>query len=125
MNNYYLENWQRLRHVEGAAQRVQEDTMRFAGIMENLGVQIVDAVMTLFAFLPVLMALSDYVTELPIIGVSRSAVLCGDFLVHFRHCLPCPDRDQTAGAEFRNQRVEAAFRKELVYGEDYAERAEP
>ena len=28
MNNYYLENWQRLRHVEGAAQRVQEDTMR-------------------------------------------------------------------------------------------------
>ena len=36
--------------------------------MENLGVQIVDAVMTLFAFLPVLMALSDYVTELPIIG---------------------------------------------------------
>ena len=29
------------------------------------------------------------------------------------------------GLEFRNQRVEAAYRKELVYGEDDAERAEP
>jgi peptide/bleomycin uptake transporter len=29
------------------------------------------------------------------------------------------------GLEFRNQRVEAAFRKELVLGEDYEERAQP
>ena len=29
------------------------------------------------------------------------------------------------GLEFRNQRVEAAYRKELVYGEDDAERAQP
>ncbi len=29
------------------------------------------------------------------------------------------------GLEFKNQRVEAAFRKELVYGEDDAERAQP
>jgi peptide/bleomycin uptake transporter len=29
------------------------------------------------------------------------------------------------GLQFRNQRVEAAFRKELVYGEDNAERAQP
>ncbi|HEY8360287.1 MAG TPA: SbmA/BacA-like family transporter, partial [Ramlibacter sp.] len=30
MNDYYMAHWQRLRTVEGAAQRVQEDTMRFA-----------------------------------------------------------------------------------------------
>src|SRR2546430_5973921 len=30
MNDYYVGNWQRLRHIEGASQRVQEDTMRFA-----------------------------------------------------------------------------------------------
>ena len=30
MNEYYTEHWSRLRHVEGASQRVQEDTMRFA-----------------------------------------------------------------------------------------------
>ncbi len=29
------------------------------------------------------------------------------------------------GLNFRNQRVEAAYRKELVYGEDDAERAQP
>jgi peptide/bleomycin uptake transporter len=29
------------------------------------------------------------------------------------------------GLEFRNQRVEAAYRKELVLGEDHAERAQP
>ena len=29
------------------------------------------------------------------------------------------------GLEFKNQRVEAAFRKELVYGEDNNDRAEP
>ena len=29
------------------------------------------------------------------------------------------------GLEFNNQRVEAAYRKELVYGEDHAERADP
>ena len=29
------------------------------------------------------------------------------------------------GLEFRNQRVEAAYRKELVYGEDNADRAQP
>ena len=30
MNDYYMEHWHKLRHIEGAAQRVQEDTMRFA-----------------------------------------------------------------------------------------------
>ena len=29
MNDYYMANWSRLRHIEGASQRVQEDTMRF------------------------------------------------------------------------------------------------
>ena len=29
------------------------------------------------------------------------------------------------GLEFNNQKVEAAYRKELVYGEDYTDRAEP
>ncbi|SUB18879.1 microcin B17 transporter [Pantoea agglomerans] len=61
MNNYYMHNWQRLRHVEGAAQRVQEDTMRFATTLENWGVSFIQAIMTLVAFLPVLVALSHHV----------------------------------------------------------------
>ena len=68
MNNYYMDRWPRLRHIEGAAQRVQEDTMRFARIMEGLGVSFMRAIMTLFAFLPLLWGLSQHVTELPWIG---------------------------------------------------------
>ena len=68
MNDYYTEHWQKLRKIEGASQRVQEDTMLFAKIVENLGVSIVDSVMTLIAFLPILWGLSSYITTLPIVG---------------------------------------------------------
>ena len=35
MNDFYTANWERLRHIEGASQRVQEDTQRFAETLEN------------------------------------------------------------------------------------------
>ena len=54
MNDYYMAHWHKLRHIEGAAQRVQEDTMRFASIMESLGVDFMRSVMVLVAFLPIL-----------------------------------------------------------------------
>src|SRR3984957_18482254 len=68
MNDFYIANWPQLRTIEGASQRVQEDTMRFATTMENLGVNLISAVLTLLAFLPVLVRLSSNVTELPLIG---------------------------------------------------------
>ena len=42
--------------------------MRFSTTMEGLGVNLIDSVMTLIAFLPVLLRLSANVTELPLIG---------------------------------------------------------
>ena len=36
MNDYYTERWKLVRHIEGASQRIQEDTMRFASIMKTL-----------------------------------------------------------------------------------------
>ena len=75
MNDYYMERWPEVRGIEGAAQRVQEDTMRFAQIMEDLGVSVVDSVMTLFAFLPVLVGLSAQVTELPVVGAIPDPLL--------------------------------------------------
>ena len=126
MNDYYTRQWTRVRKIEGASQRIQEDTMRFADIMENLGVQMVDSVMTLFAFLPILLSLSVYITELPIVGVIPQPLLWASltwavfgtgFLALVGIKLP--------GLYFKNQRVEAAFRKELVYGEDDDSRAQP
>ena len=42
--------------------------MRFASIMKTLGVSIADAVMTLIAFLPVLLQPSENVKEPPVVG---------------------------------------------------------
>jgi peptide/bleomycin uptake transporter len=126
MNDYYMSRWAEVRHIEGASQRVQEDTMRFAAITEGLGVSIVDSIMTLIAFLPVLAALSVHVTTLPIIGEIGSPLLVmALFWSLFGTLLLAVVGFKLPGLEFRNQRVEAAYRKELVYGEDNAARAEP
>jgi peptide/bleomycin uptake transporter len=126
MNEYYTAQWAQVRHVEGASQRIQEDTMRFASIMESLGVSIVDAVMTLFAFLPVLWALSEYVTNLPIVGVIAQPLFWAALVWSiFGTALLAIVGIKLPGLEFKNQRVEAAFRKELVYGEDDETRAQP
>jgi peptide/bleomycin uptake transporter len=126
MNDFYVVNWPRLRTIEGASQRVQEDTMRFATTVEGLGVNLISAVLTLLAFLPVLLRLSSNITELPLIGsipyplviaaVVWSLLGTGALaLIGIR--LP--------GIEFFNQRVEAAYRKELVLGEDDSTHADP
>jgi peptide/bleomycin uptake transporter len=126
MNDYYTEQWITVRHIEGASQRIQEDTMRFAEIMENLGVSIVDAVMTLFAFLPVLWALSVYVSELPVVGVIAHPLFVASLVWSiFGTGLLAIVGIKLPGLFFKNQRVEAAFRKELVYGEDDTNRAQP
>ncbi|MCG8686445.1 MAG: peptide antibiotic transporter SbmA [Desulfobacterales bacterium] len=126
MNEYYTGYWKELRHIEGASQRIQEDTMRFASIMESLGVAMVDAVMTLFAFLPVLWSLSQYVTELPVVGAIPYPLFTAAILWSlFGTSLLAVVGIKLPGLEFKNQRVEAAYRKELVYGEDDELRAQP
>lgn len=126
MNDYYTANWQKLRHIEGASQRVQEDTMRFARIMEALGVSLLRSVMTLIAFLPLLWELSKHVTELPWIGaVPHSMVWVALLSAIGGTVLLAGAGIRLPGLEFNNQKVEAAYRKELVFGEDHAERAQP
>ena len=119
MTDYYAANWHTVRGIEGASQRVQEDTMRFARLMEGLGVSFMRSVMTLFAFLPILWALSEKITEFPWIGsVPRSLVWVAIAFALAGTVLMAVVGIKLPGLEFENQRVEAAFRKELVYGED-------
>ncbi|ESX96313.1 peptide antibiotic transporter SbmA [Mesorhizobium sp. LNJC403B00] len=126
MNEYYMFYWDRLRTIEGASQRVQDDTMRFSTTMEALGVNLVRSVMTLIAFLPVLLVLSKNVTELPIVGeVPYSLVVVAIVWSIFGTTFLALVGIKLPGLEFRNQRVEAAYRKELVYGEDDPNRARP
>lgn len=126
MNDYYTANWQRLRHIEGASQRIQEDTMRFASTVEDLGVSFLGSVMTLLAFLPILWTLSGYVKVLPFVGeVPQALVFVAIIWSVFGTGLLALVGIRLPGLEFKNQRVEAAYRKELVYGEDAQHRAEP
>ena len=125
LNDHYIKNWEKLRKIEGASQRIQEDSMRFAKIMEDLGTNLLDSLMTLIAFLPILWILSKQVTHLPIVGYVPQGLLIilitwsifGTIIVAFSGI-------KLPGLEFNNQKVEAAFRKELVYGEDNHSRAQ-
>lgn len=126
MNDYYMANWERLRHIEGASQRVQEDTMRFSTTVEGLGVAFIDSILTLIAFLPLLAQLSSHITALPLVGeVPYSLVVAALSWSLFGTVLLAVVGIKLPGLEFKNQRVEAAYRKELVYGEDHADRAQP
>ncbi len=126
MNAFYMAHWPILREVEGASQRIQEDTQRFARIVEGLAVSFVASLMTLIVFLPLLFELSTNITELPVIGpVNGSLVWIALMSAIFGTVLLATVGIKLPGLEFENQKVEAAFRKELVYGEDATERAQP
>jgi len=82
--------------------------------------------MTLIAFLPVLLKLSENVTDLPIIGqIPHALVIVAILWSLFGTLFLAMVGVKLPGLQFCNQRVEAAYRKELVYGEDDASRADP
>ena len=115
----YVAKWQTVEEeVEGASQRIQEDIYRFARIFESLGLQVITAIMTLFAFMPILWGLSSgvdlpYARDIPgsLVWVAIIVSLGGLFISWFVGI-------KLPGLEYNNQKVEAAFRKELVYAED-------
>lgn len=125
MTEYYTAHWPQLRGIEGASQRVQEDTMRFADLMETLGEGFLRAVLTLVAFLPILWTLSEPITELPYVGhVAHSLVYIAILAALFGTVALAGIGIKLPGLEFNNQKVEAAYRKELVLGEDHGGRAD-
>lgn len=126
MTDYYSGMWDRVRYIEGASQRIQEDTMRFASVLESLGAGFLDAVMTLIAFTPILIGLSLHIVRIPIFGeISHGLFVVAITWAAFGTLLLFLVGYYLPSLEFRNQRVEAAYRKELVLGEGDAMRAEP
>jgi len=109
----YLPKWKEMdNHTEGASQRIQEDTRKFAWFVWVLGEGFVKAIMILVFFLPVLWTLSEgfgipgYLIWIAL-GVSVGGL--GVSAVIGRK-LP--------KLEYNNQMVEAKFRKSLVRCED-------
>ena len=115
----YMPYWKKVdTKVEGASQRIQEDCMNFAKIVESIGLQVVRAIMLLIAFIPILWGLSSNVVIPFLKDINGSLVYVslvaslGGVLISWLVGIKLP------GLEYNNQVVEAAFRKELVYGED-------
>jgi len=115
----YLPRWKNVTHeIEGSSQRIQEDTYKFAKIVETLGLATIRSIMTLIAFLPMLWSFSDSV-EIPWLADIQGSLVwialfssLGGIAVSWFVGWYLP------GLEYNNQKVEAAFRKELVFNED-------
>ena len=58
MVEWYHSVYDKSRTIEGASQRVQEDTIKFRRIMEGLGTSLIEAIMILIEFMPILFGLS-------------------------------------------------------------------
>ena len=120
MVEWYHAVYDQARTIEGAAQRVQEDTIKFSRIMEQLGTSLIEAVMVLIQFVPILFGLS---MGIPIFffGDWQYGLLTGAliwsiggtlFLIGLGWIL------RLVGIEYDLQKKEAAYRKILVIAED-------
>jgi len=120
MVEWYHSVYDRARKIEGASQRVQEDTIKFSRIMESLGTSLIEALMILIEFTPILFGLSisipifffgDWDYGL-IVGALIWSVGGTIFLVVLGLIL------RLVGVEYDLQKKEAAYRKILVVAED-------
>ena len=126
MADYYHKNWHKARFIEGASQRVQEDTLKFARFLETLGTGFLDSLMTLVAFTPILWTLSKQITVLPIIGEVNHALVWVAVLAALGGTIMLVAAGiKLPGIEYNIQKEEAAYRKELVLGEDNSDKANP
>ncbi len=126
MADYYHKNWHKARFIEGASQRVQEDTLKFARFLETLGTGFLDSLMTLVAFTPILWVLSKQITHLPIIGeVNHALVWVAILSALIGTIMLVTAGIKLPGIEYNIQKEEASYRKELVLGEDDSSKANP
>ena len=119
MADFYHNAWDKASSIEGASQRVQEDTLKFARIMEGLGAELLRSLMTLIAFTPILWDLSKSITVLPWIGeVEHALVWVAIISALGGTVLLASVGIKLPGIEYDIQKEEAGYRKELVHGED-------
>ena len=120
MVEWYHSVYDKARKIEGASQRVQEDTIKFTRIMEGLGTSFIESVMVLVQFVPILLGLS---IGIPIFffGDWQYGLITGAlvwtlggtlFLIALGWIL------RLVGVEYDLQKKEAAYRKILVIAED-------
>ena len=120
MVEWYHSVYSYARTIEGAAQRVQEDTIKFSRIMQSLGTSLIESIMIIVEFLPILLGLSlgipifffgDWEYGL-VVGALIWSIGGTAFLILLGLIL------RLVGIEYDLQKQEAAYRKMLVIAED-------
>ncbi len=120
MVEWYHSVYDRARKIEGASQRVQEDTIKFTRIMEGLGTSLIESIMVLIQFIPILFGLS-FGIPIFFFGEWEYGLIVGAliwtiggtvFLIVLGLIL------RLVGVEYDLQKQEAAYRKILVIAED-------
>ena len=120
MVEWYHSVYSKAAHIEGASQRVQEDTVKFTRIMESLGTSFIESVMVLIEFFPILLGLGAGISVLYFgdweYGLATGALLWSVggtiILIATGYLL------RLVGIEYDLQKREAAYRKVLVKAED-------
>ncbi len=106
--------------IEGASQRVQEDTLKFSRLMEDLGSNLVEAIISVALFTPLLIEVGGelivpffmpWIDSHPLVWAAIYTSVGGAFFM-FLLGIKLP------GLEYDIQAKEAAYRKDLVYLED-------
>ena len=120
MVEFYHSVYEKARTIEGASQRVQEDTVRFSRIMESLGTALIESIMVLIEYFPLLMGLA---VGIPIMwfgdweyGLVTGALIWavgGTILMIVASWFL-----GLVGIEYDLQKREASYRKILVIAED-------
>lgn len=120
MVDWYHSVYDKAAHIEGASQRVQEDTVKFSRIMESLGTSLIESVMVLVEFFPILLGLGAGISVLYFgdwgYGLATGALvwsLGGTIVLIVTGYIL-----RLVGIEYDLQKREAAYRKLLVHMED-------
>lgn len=119
ITEYYHQNWEKAHMIEGASQRCQEDCHRASRLLSALGISMIESILTLIAFTPILWELSANVKYIPIIGeIDRGLMWACLIMAIIGTGVLSLVGAKLPGVEFNIQKEEAAYRKQLVKAED-------
>jgi len=120
----YLCDWRpEAHHIENGAQRVSEDTQRFARGVATICIVLLDCVLTLVVFSPVLLQLGESIHPTPRPGAWLVMISVGVALVGTAVSVVLGWK--LVALEIENQKVEANLRKKLVLQEENTVAASP
>ncbi|KAL7066611.1 hypothetical protein ACR3K2_29660 [Cryptosporidium serpentis] len=123
MTEDLLKSWDLIYYIEGTSQRIQEDTEKFARKVRALCTDIIISLNNASLIFPLLYDLRTLIPEITLFGYSNYAVfLPSIFCVFITTILIAMISYPIPSLDFERQKVEAAYRKELVLCEDNPER---